>query len=74
MGRRLRLIGSVLRSRSLEEKTEIKQRFVDRFWSLLEDRAIQPVIDSVYPIQQANEAHEHMAENKNIGKIILKVR
>jgi tumor protein p53-inducible protein 3 len=74
MGRRLRLIGSVLRSRSLQEKAEIKQRFVDRFWPLLEDRAIQPVIDSVYPIQKANQAHQHMAENRNIGKIILKVR
>lgn len=74
MGRRLRLIGSVLRSRSLEEKVEIKERFMDRFWSLIQDGKIQPVIDSVYPIQQANAAHRYMAENRNIGKIILKVR
>jgi tumor protein p53-inducible protein 3 len=74
MGRRLRLIGSVLRSRSLEEKVEIKKRFVARFWSLLEDGTIQPVIDSVYPIEEANEAHQRMAENQNIGKIVLRVR
>jgi len=74
MGRRLRLIGSVLRSRSLEEKVEIRERFVARFWPLLEDGTIQPVIDSVYPIEQANEAHQRMAENRNIGKIILRVR
>jgi tumor protein p53-inducible protein 3 len=74
MGRRLRLIGSVLRSRSVAEKIEIKQRFMEQFWPLLEQGTIQPVIDSVYPIEQANEAHQHMANNKNIGKIILKVR
>ena len=74
MGRRLRLIGSVLRSRSLAEKVEIKERFLQRFWPLLLDGTIQPIIDSVYPIEQADEAHRNMAENKNIGKIILQVR
>ncbi|HEX9923250.1 MAG TPA: NAD(P)H-quinone oxidoreductase [Anaerolineae bacterium] len=74
MRRRLRLIGSVLRSRSLEEKTEIKDRFLAQFWPLLEGGIIQPIIDSVYPIEQTNEAHEHMRNNKNTGKIILKVR
>ncbi len=74
MGKRLRLIGSVLRSRSLAEKVEIKERFMERFWPLLEDGTIQPVIDAVYPIDKANEAHQHMAENRNIGKIVLQIR
>jgi putative PIG3 family NAD(P)H quinone oxidoreductase len=73
MGKRLRLIGSVLRSRSLAEKAEIKEKFMAQFWPLLLDGTIQPVIDSICPIEQANEAHRRMAENKNIGKIILKV-
>jgi putative PIG3 family NAD(P)H quinone oxidoreductase len=74
MGRRLRLIGSTLRSRSLEEKVAIKERFRAQFWPTLEDGSVQPVIDSVYPIEQANEAHQRMADNQNIGKIVLKVR
>jgi tumor protein p53-inducible protein 3 len=74
LGRRLRLIGSVLRSRSLSEKIEIKQRFIEQFWPLFEKGTIEPVIDSIYPVQQANEAHQYMASNKNIGKIILQVR
>lgn len=74
MRRRLRMIGSVLRSRSLEEKVEIKERFMDLFWNQLEEGAIQPVIDSVYPITQANEAQQRMADNLNIGKIVLQVR
>lgn len=72
--RRLRLIGSLLRSRSLAEKIDIKEKFMARFWPLLEAGKIQPVIDSVYPIAQVNEAQQHMAENKNIGKIVLQVR
>jgi putative PIG3 family NAD(P)H quinone oxidoreductase len=74
MGRRLRLIGSVLRPRSLAEKVEIKERFMAKFWPQLLHGAIQPVIDSTYPIEQANEAHQRMAQNKNIGKIMLRVR
>ncbi|MDM8528662.1 NAD(P)H-quinone oxidoreductase [Anaerolineales bacterium HSG24] len=73
MGRRLRVIGSVLRSRSLVEKVEIKQRFLNQFWPSFLDGTIKPIIDSVYPIQQVNEAHEQIRKNRNIGKIVLKV-
>jgi NADPH:quinone reductase-like Zn-dependent oxidoreductase len=73
MSRRLRLIGSVLRSRSPAEKIEIKQKFMEQFWPLLENGTIQPVIDSVMDIEQAEEAHQRMAENKNIGKIVLQI-
>ena len=74
MGKRLRLVGSLLRPRTLEEKMEIKERFMDRFWPAFESHAIQPVIDSVYVVAQANEAHQRMAENRNIGKIVLQIR
>jgi NADPH:quinone reductase-like Zn-dependent oxidoreductase len=63
----------VLRSRTLAEKIEINQRFLAQFWNKLVAGKIYPVIDSVYPIQQADMAHEHMRQNKNIGKIILKI-
>jgi len=74
MGKRLRLIGSVLRSRSLTEKVAIKETFMAKFWPLVEQGTIKPVIDAVYPITQANEAHQQMADNRNIGKIILQIR
>ena len=74
MGRRLRLIGSVLRSRSLAEKVAVKEQFMTRFWDKLVNGSIRPIIDSTYPIIQANDAHEFMRQNKNIGKIILQVR
>lgn len=74
MGKRLRLIGSVLRSRTLAEKVAIKENFMARCWPLVEQGTLQPVIDQVYPITQATTAQQQMAENRNIGKIILQVR
>ena len=73
MRRRASIIGSVLRSRSIVEKIEIKQGFMDLFWHHVLAGRILPVIDSVYPIRQAMLAHQHMQDNKNIGKIVLKI-
>ena len=74
MRRRLRVIGSVLRSRTLEEKVDIKRQFDERFLPLLVEGKITPVIDTVFPIEQVEEAQQMMSENRNVGKIILKVR
>ena len=74
MGKRLRLIGSVLRGRSLAEKVAIKEAFMTKFWPLVENGPIKPVIDAIHPIDQINDAHQQMAENRNIGKIVVRVR
>ena len=72
--KRLRLIGSVLRSRSLEEKDAIVAAFAERFWPLLVDGRIDTVIEEVLPVESAAEAQQILAENRNIGKVILQVR
>lgn len=74
LGKSLRIIGSRLRSRPLEEKIDITAQFRERFWPLLESGKLQPVIDSVYPIQEAQAAHAHVRRNKNTGKVILKIQ
>jgi putative PIG3 family NAD(P)H quinone oxidoreductase len=74
MGRRLRLIGSMLRARKPAEKAGITRGFVDRFGQALAAGAVRPVIDSVYPIERAEEAHRRMASGAHTGKIVLKVR
>src|SRR5262249_5567630 len=71
MSKRLRVIGSVLRSRPLAEKIAITQEIRARVWPLFERKIIHPVVDSVYPIASVEAAHERMAENKNVGKIVL---
>ena len=74
MRKRARLIGSVLRTRSLDEKVDIREKFMGRFWPQIEAGEIKPVIDRVYPIAETEVAHARMAANENIGKIVLKVR
>ncbi len=71
---RLSIIGSVLRSRSDIEKSEIIARFKERFWGKIVAGTVKPVIDCIYDIEKIDEAHQYLAENKTVGKIVLKVR
>ena len=73
MRKRLQINGSVMRPQSLEEKIAITQRFVERWLPKLKTGKLQPVIDTVFPLAQAREAHAYMEANRNIGKILLKV-
>ncbi len=74
MRNRLQIIGSVMRPQSLPEKISITERFVQRWLPILKDGTLQPIIDTVFPLEQAQQAHEYMEANCNFGKILLKVR
>ncbi|MEM7737282.1 MAG: NAD(P)H-quinone oxidoreductase [Deinococcota bacterium] len=74
MSKRLSLKGSTLRSRPIHEKISLKEQFMKRFWRLVEQGAIYPILDSVFAIQDAEQAHAHMLDNRNVGKIVLSVR
>ena len=74
MRNRLEIIGSVMRPQSIDEKIAITQRFVDRWLPELERGVLQPIIDTVFPLAEAAQAHEYMEANRNFGKIILRVR
>lgn len=71
LGKSLRLIGSRLRSRPLAEKISITRQFQSRFWPLMEDGTIVPVIDTVFPMPEAQQAHQFVQENRNTGKVVL---
>ena len=65
--------GSTLRNRSIQEKTILTQKIKSFVLPLFEDGVLKPVIDSVYPIQLIEDAHQHMLANKNYGKIVISV-
>lgn len=67
----LRIQGTRLRARSLDDKIRITRDFRKRFWSLLESNRLKPVIDRAFPMNRANDAHRYLRENRNIGKVIL---
>ena len=73
LGKSLRIIGTRLRSRPLAQKIEITRMFADRFWSSLETGKLQPIIDSVYRIEEAHAAHDYVKQNMNTGKVILEI-
>jgi NADPH2:quinone reductase len=72
MLKRLTLTGSTLRARRLEEKTRIAQAVREEVWPLLESGRIKPVIDQIFPLADAAQAHRRMEESRHIGKILLK--
>ena len=67
----LKLIGSTLRSRSDAEKSGILRRLVETVWPQVAAGTLRPVIDRTFPMERANEAHRVLAEQKNIGKVVL---
>ncbi len=69
--KRLHVMGSVMRSQSLENKIAITRRFQERWLPLLQSGAIRPVIDTSFPLADAAAAHRYMEENRNVGKILL---
>ncbi|NLI81963.1 MAG: NAD(P)H-quinone oxidoreductase [Deltaproteobacteria bacterium] len=71
LSKRLRIIGSILRSQSLEEKAVITTHFRHRVLPLLESGKVRPVIDRIFAVDAVEEAHEFMKQGRHIGKILL---
>ena len=74
MQKRLIITGSTLRPISVAEKGEIAAKLARTVWPAIARGAIRPVIDSVYPFDQAAEAHRRMESSQHIGKIMLTPR
>lgn len=72
--RRLHIVGTVMRSRDDREKSDLalsaRQDLLPRF----ESGELFPVVDRVFDLHEAAEAHAYMEENRNAGKIVLRVR
>ncbi|HYX67560.1 MAG TPA: NAD(P)H-quinone oxidoreductase [Terriglobales bacterium] len=73
LGRRLTVIGSALRGRSLEEKIQVTERFAAQVVPLLAQGKVLPVLDSEFPIRQIQDAHRRMESNASFGKIALRM-
>ncbi len=71
--RRLHVIGSTLRSRSVAEKAAIVAAFTRQFGAALEAGRIKPVIDRVLPLAQAADAHRLVQSSAHFGKVVLRV-
>ncbi len=71
MQKRATIIGSVLRSRSPEEKAALAREASDRLLRLFESGHLKPVVDQVLPMSDVREAHRRLERNETFGKIVL---
>jgi NADPH2:quinone reductase len=74
MRRRLTLTGSTLRPRSVEFKTMVADEIFRTVWPYVEGGRLKPVIDAIFPLDRAAEAHARMEAGDHVGKIVLEVR
>lgn len=73
MSKRISMRGVTLRTRTLEEKLAATRRFATSVLPLLANGKVKPIIEHAYPLEEIGAAHTVMAENKNFGKLIVKV-
>lgn len=73
MSKRLVMTGSTLRPQPVAVKGEIAKALKKNIWPLVARKKIRCVIDSVYTLDEAQKAHEHLEAGNHVGKVILKI-
>lgn len=69
--KRLRLMGTVMRTRTLDEKIALARAFSEAMVPAFEAGRLRPVIDTVFPFEEIGQAHKRMESNISIGKVVL---
>lgn len=72
--RRLTVMGSTLRARSVEQKAGIANGLREHVWPLFESGRLRTRIHQTFPLHDVVAAHELMESSQHIGKIVLAVR
>ena len=70
---RLTITGSVLRSRSVDEKASIAKAVREHVWPLLSSGAVRVPVHATFPLRKAADAHRMMEESSHIGKLVLTI-
>ncbi len=73
MVRRLTITGSTLRPQSDLAKARIAEELREAVWPLIEAGRVGPIIDSVFALDAARDAHARMESSGHVGKIVLDV-
>lgn len=74
MRRRLTLTGSTLRPRDTVFKTMVADELHRTVWPFVAEGRLKPVIDSVFPLEDAAAAHARMESSEHFGKVVLVLR
>lgn len=71
--KRAHLMGSTLRPRSIAYKAMLAQKLERNWWPRLAEPRLQPVVEQVFGLAQAADAHALMESGAHTGKIVLAV-
>ncbi len=72
MRKRAHIFGTVLRSRSSQEKADVAKIFADKVLPLFANGILKPNVDRVFDYTEIRQAHEYLESNQSFGKVILK--
>jgi NADPH:quinone reductase-like Zn-dependent oxidoreductase len=73
MRKRLSVMGTSLRTRSIEEKAAATRLFAQHVVPLLANGTVRPVLDSVFRIEGVREAHKRIESDESFGKVVLTI-
>ena len=73
MQKRLIVTGSTLRPRSADEKARLAGEIERVVWPWVSAGKIKPVVDRVFPLAEAGEAHAFLEAGGHLGKVMLAV-
>jgi len=71
MGKRARILGTVLRARPLEQKALAVQAFGDEVIPHLAAGRMRAIVHRIFPVEDASAAFDAMAGSGKFGKIVL---
>lgn len=68
---RLTLTGSTLRARPADEKARLTEAVEATLWPWIADGRIKPIVDRVFPLEEAAAAHRRLESGSHTGKVVL---
>ena len=71
--KRQKIIGSTIRARSSIVKGKVMNDLLEKVWPHFKSKKIKPIIYKTMSNENANQAHEIMEKDENIGKLVLEI-
>jgi putative PIG3 family NAD(P)H quinone oxidoreductase len=74
--KRLEVVGTMMRTRGLEERAPLVREFAERMLPLFDQRIdhaapLRPVLERTYPMAELAEAHRALESNETFGKVVV---
>ncbi|MBA3999925.1 NAD(P)H-quinone oxidoreductase [Brevundimonas sp.] len=70
---RLTLTGSTLRARHADEKARLAEAVETTLWPWVAEGRVRPIVDRIFPLDDAAAAHRHLESGSHTGKVVLTI-